>query len=221
MMRKAINENRTLQLVLLGALALVGVFLLVGSSGGGGGSSSGSSTPAATPTTPAAMGTVGSSTPTAPVAGVSIPASTPTTNASTPSVASGTGTATVPANLVPGPGLPRGLLPAYHHGKGIVLLVRRAGGIDDAMVHGSVDRLRDLSRVKVYVTRAQHIARYAWLTQGVDVSQLPALVILLPKGITHGTPKAMVSYGFRSSNSVYQAVKDALYRGPENQPYHP
>jgi hypothetical protein len=117
--------------------------------------------------------------------------------------------------------VPRGLLRAYRHGKAIVLLVRRAGGIDDALVRDSVERLRSEPWVEVFVTEARGIARYAWLTQGVDVSELPALVVLRPRGLTHGVPTASVSYGFRGAGSVSQAVEDALYRGPANRPYHP
>jgi hypothetical protein len=203
-MRKAINENRTVQLALLGVLALLGgLFLLKGKGGG--------ESTAAAPVTPAAPAPATTGTP--------APATAVTTAAP---VAGATATGTgVPANLIPGPGLPKGLLAAYHDGDAIVLLVRRAGGIDDAMVHGSVDGLRALPRVKVYVTRAQYIARYAWLTQGVNVTDLPALVVLRPRKLSKGAATASVSYGFRDSESVLQAVKDELYRGPTNRPYHP
>ena len=200
-MREAINENRTLQLVLLAVLALAGGLFLLKGKGSSGESS------AATPTAsaPVTTGTPAPSTTSAPVAGAA-----PT--------ASGSG---VPANLIPGPGLPKGLLAAYHDGDAIVLLVRRAGGIDDAMVHGSVEGLRALPGVKVYVTKAKHIARYAWLTQGVNVTDLPALVVLRPRGGKNAAATASVSYGFRDSASVLQAVEDELYKGPTNVPYHP
>jgi hypothetical protein len=205
-MRKAINENRTVQLALLGVIALLGGLFLLKAKGGGGESSA--ATPAAvTPAPPAApTGTATTATTALPVAG----SATPT--------ASG---AAVPANLIPGPGLPKGLLAAYHDGDAIVLLVRRAGGIDDAMVHDSVGSLRALPGVAVYVTKAKHIARYAWLTQGVNVTDLPALVVLRPRNLSKHAATASVSYGFRDSASVLQAVKDELYRGPTNRPYHP
>jgi hypothetical protein len=203
-MRSAINENRTVQLALLGVLALVGGFLLLRGGGGnaaetGTAGSAGSSPAAAdaTGTATATTGTAGASTGSAPVA------------------------AQVAANTVPGPGLPKGLLRAYRHGEAIVLLVRRAGGIDDALVGDFVKPLRTLPQVKVYVTKARHIARYSWLTQAVDVSELPAIVVLRPRKLSHGTPTAAVSYGFRDADSVLQAVKDALYRGPTHRPYHP
>ena len=212
-MRQAINQNRTVQLVLVGVLVLAaGLFLLKSK---GGGSSSTTPTTAASPTgttaAPAATGTTGTA------------ATDPTTGApvTDTSSVSGASAAAVPANLVPGPGLPKGLLPAYKGGDAIVLLVRRAGGIDDNLIHRSVDLLGAEPGVKVYVTKAKAIARYAWLTQGVDVTELPALVVLRPRNLTKGTPTAAVSYGFRGPHSVVQAVRDQLYRGPANLPYHP
>jgi hypothetical protein len=207
-MRQAINENRSVQLALVGVLVLAaGLFFLMKGSGSGSSTSTAATAPA-----PTATGAVS----TDPTSG------TPVTDTSaTSSGVSGASAATVPANLVPGPGLPKGLLPAYKRGDAIVLLVRRAGGIDDNLVHRSVALLRAEPGARVYVTKAKQIARYAWLTQGVDVTELPALVVLRPDKLTHGTPTAAVSYGFRGPNSVLQAVRDQLYRGPTNRPYHP
>jgi hypothetical protein len=205
-MRKAINQNRTVQLALLGVLLLAGGFMLLTVTKG-----SGSQSTTTTASTASPAGTV---------AATSEPstATAPTTDAS---AVSGGAAVSIPSNMVPGPGLPKGLLPAYDHGKAIVLFVRRAGGIDDGFVRNSVDSLRSEPQVKVYVTKAKQIARFSWLTQGVDVTELPALVVLRPKNLTDGTPTATVSYGFREAASVVQAVKDALYRGPTNRPYHP
>jgi hypothetical protein len=202
-MRQAVNENRTVQLALVAILALAGGLLLLKVTKG-----SSSPTPA-----PAAGSSSTATAPTAPSTGTSPTSST----AGAPSTS---GSTAVPVGFVPGPGLPKSLLPAYRHGDAIVLLVRRGGGIDDKLVHGSVERLNGDSRVKAYVTTAKHIARYAWLTQGVDVTELPALVVLKPRGLSGGTPTAAVSYGFRDSASVVQQVDDAFYRGP-TRPYHP
>lgn len=203
-MRNAINQNRTVQLALLAVLALAGGLFLL--KAGGGGEESTATAPtdtgtAAAPTDPAA----------AAAGAAAVPVAAPVPGAA----------ASVPTGMIPGPGLPKSLLPAYRNGKGIVLLVRRAGGIDDPLVRSSVERLRAVSNVKVYVTRAKGISRYSWLTQGVNVSELPALIVLRPKKLTGGTPTAIVSYGFRKSGSVVQAVEDALYRGPTDLPYHP
>ena len=213
-MRKAINENRTVQLALVGVLALFGgLFLLKGM---GGGDSSAATAPVA-PTDAGVAPATGAPSTTAPATDPATGAALPTSS-TTAAPTSGTG---VPANLVPGPGLPKGLVPAYKHGKAIVLLVRRAGGTDDAFVHSSVVLLHALPIAKVYVTKAKGIARYAWLTQGVNVTDLPALVVLRPRKLTGGKAVATVSYGFRDAPSVLQAVKDAVYRGPTDQPYHP
>jgi hypothetical protein len=212
-MRQAINENRTVQLALLGVLALVGAFFLLVGRGGGGS--------ADTTTTAPAPGTTAAPTqaPTeAPAPGATAPAAPVDTSGAAP--AAGNASA-VPVSLIPGPGLPKGLISAYRHGDAIVLLVRRAGGIDDALVHDSVKLVSALPDVKVYATKARHVARYAWLTQGVDVSDLPALVVLRPRKLSKGVPVATVSYGYRDGASVLQAVRDALYRGPTDRPYHP
>jgi hypothetical protein len=208
-MRQAINENRTVQLALLAVLLLGAAFFLLKPKGGG------SESTAATPPATTAPGTT-------PAPAATTPGAVPAPVTTTPAV-SGAAAATVPANLVPGKGLPKSLVPAYNNGKGIVLLVRRKGGIDDAFVHEFLKLLGQTNynnRVKTYVTTAQHIARYSWLTMGANVTELPALVVLLPKKLSDGAPTATVSYGFRFPASVVQAVKDSLYNGP-TRPYHP
>jgi hypothetical protein len=216
-MRKAINENRTVQLALVGVLALLGGLFLLKAKGGGS-----EATPVTTPVAPT-TGAPTAGAPTAATPATAAPAA-PTAVAAAPTATGATAGAaagSVPVGLIPGPGLPKGLMPAYRHGNAIALLVRRAGGVDDAFVHGSVQGLRSLSNVKVYVTKARQIARYAWLTQGVNVTDLPALVVLRPRKLSKGKAVASVSYGFRDPASVLQAVKDQLYRGPTDRPYHP
>jgi hypothetical protein len=212
-MRTAINDNRIVQLALLGVLSLAGGILLLKTTKGNESEPSSATPTVASPASSTAAGPAGS-------AATAATGATDVSSGSSPAPAVGAAPP-VPANAVPGPGLPKGLLPAYRHGKAVALLVRRAGGIDDGLVRRSVGLLGLEPRVKVYVTKAKHIARYAWLTQGVDVSVLPALVVLRPRKLTHGTPTASVSYGFRDPPSVVQAVEDALYRGPSNRPYHP
>ena len=213
-MRQAINENRTVQLVLVGLLALVGGFMLLKPKG----SESETTAPApATSGSDAAACAPQTAAPSDPAA-TGAPAAAPVTDDG--AVSGATATA-VPAEMVPGPGLPKALLAAYHRGDAIALLIRRAGGIDDALVRSSVELLHGMRNVKVFITRARKIARYSWLTQSVNVSDLPALVVLRPRRLTKGTPTASVSYGFRDSASVVQAVRDGLYRGPTHRPYHP
>ncbi len=207
-MRSKINENRSVQLALLAVLALAGGFIFLKA-----GKGSGSTTSSAATSLPPAVSVSGS--------GEAGSSSAVAADGSTSSTAAGSPAPTIPASLLPGSGLPKRVLAAYQRGDAVALLVRRAGGADDALVHHSLGRLAGVPKLSVYVTKAKGIARYAWLTQGVDVTELPALVILQPRGVTHGIPKASVSYGFRNGASVLQAAKDALYRGPTNLPYHP
>jgi len=131
-----------------------------------------------------------------------------------------TGTVT-PDALIPGPGLPAPVVKAWKGGDAIVLLVIRGGGIDDRLVRGSVQSLSGQGGVSVFVTRAKEVARYSRITQGVGVSQAPALVVIRPSRESGSVPEAQVSYGFRNSQSVVQAVDDALYNGRDNLPYSP
>ena len=75
--------------------------------------------------------------------------------------------------------------------------------------------------VSVFVTRANHAARYSRITQGVGVSQAPALVVVRPKRVSGSVPEAQVDYGFRDAQGVVQAVHDAVYSGKDNLPYSP
>jgi hypothetical protein len=46
-------------------------------------------------------------------------------------------------------------------------------------------------------------------------------VVVRPKRLSGQVPEAQVSYGFRDSQSVLQAVHDALYKGRDDIPYYP
>lgn len=225
-MRKALNDNPVAQIAVLGVLALLVAFLL----GTRVLHKSGSSSQATAPvTTSAATGTPAAPTPaggtTATVPGGSVgtpPAGTATTAPGAGASASVPGSAShLSPKLVAGPGLPKPVADAYAQGKPIVLFVFRNHGIDDAAVRASVERLRQSPGLAVFVTHAAGIARYARITEGVNVNRVPALVVVRPRRLSRGTPTASVSYGFRDFNSVEQAVRDALYDGPTNLPYYP
>jgi hypothetical protein len=117
--------------------------------------------------------------------------------------------------------LPKPVIAAWKQGNTVVLLVVRQGGIDDRLVRGSVRSLSSHPGVSVFVTRANKVARYSRITQGVGVSQAPALVVVRPKRVSGSVPEAQVSYGFRDSQGVVQAVHDAVYSGKDNLPYSP
>ena len=63
----------------------------------------------------------------------------------------------------------------------VVLLFVRDGGIDDRLVAGAIRSLGALPGVATFVVPAERIARYAAITQGVDVNRVPALVVLRPE----------------------------------------
>jgi hypothetical protein len=218
--RKALNENPVAQIAVLGVLAVVVGFLLLARVAGKSGGDSSATSPTASGA-PATSAPDGSST-----AGTTPPATSSDQSPSTPSDG-----ATVPptgsvsdaagGKFVAGPGLPASVVKAYADDKTVVLLVLRHRGIDDDQLRRNVERLRGRSNVALFVTNAGHIARYSRITQGVGVDRVPALIVLRPRHLTHGTPTASVSYGVRGPESVDQAIRNALYKGPSNLPYYP
>jgi hypothetical protein len=210
-MRTALNENKTVQLVVLGVLLLVvGLFLTTRMLGGD---------EAAPPPPDATVGGLGSTDPSlvSPTGSTDVGGTAPT-GLATSSGAVSAGGASVPVELLPKP--PAEVLLAYGRGDTIALLVVRAGGIEDARVRSSARSLEGEPGVAVFVTRAKDIARYAFITQGVNVNRVPALVIVKPRRLSDGQPQATVTYGFRSTQSVVQAVRDAAYQGGKAT-YHP
>lgn len=220
-MRKALNENPVAQIAVLGVLAVVvGFLLLTRVAGKSGGESS-----ATSPTASGAPATSADGSSTVP----STAGETATSSDEAPSASSdgatapptGSANGAVVGKFVAGPGLPASVVKAYKDDKTVVLLVLRHRGIDDDQLRRNVERLRGRSDLVLFVTNAGHIARYARITQGVSVDRVPALIVLRPRHLTHGTPTASVSYGIRGPESVDQAIRDALYKGPSNLPYYP
>lgn len=207
-MRKQINENPVVQLALIGVMVLAFGFLLATRVMGGGGSAS-APPPSTSSDDPAAGATATGS---APQAG-----STPTAGV-TPAEPAAPPTAT--AGFAAGRGLPKQVVTSYRRGETVVLLVHKARGLDDRAVRSAVEDLRERDEVALFVTRASGIARYSKITQGLAVDRVPALIVLRPRRSNEGAPQASVSYGFRSPDSILQAVRDAQYEGP-TVPYHP
>jgi hypothetical protein len=215
-MRKAINENRTVQLGLLGGLLLVvALFLIMGKKD--------EAPPPATAPVAGSSVSTGTTTP-SPTGASTATSSTAGTTAAVPATAGSTVTASPttvsPDALVPGPGLPRPVISAWNQGDAVVLLIAKGGATDDRLVRSSVEALSEPG-VAVFVADAGHVARYSRITQGVGVDRVPALVVVRPKRLSGGTPQATVSYGFRDTQSVVQAVDDALYSGKDDLPYSP
>ena len=217
-MRKAINDNPMVQIGVIGLLVVVVGFFLLTQMGKGSSTSSTSSTAASVAPDASATPSDSSATATTP------PASTPSESAPSTTPAAPAGSAAAPAaagEFVAGPGLPRPVVQAYNADKVVVLLVVRRGGIDDDAVKASVERMSGLPDAAVFMTNAGHVSRYSRIASGVDLDRVPALIVLRPQKLTHGTPTATVSYGFRGPASVAQAIADALYKGPTNVPYYP
>jgi hypothetical protein len=226
-MRKALNENPLVQIGILGVLALVVGFLLITQMGGGSSTSTSTTTPSsgATSTVPdaSAATTDSSATATTPSTATapSTGAATVTPDVSSSATSGAAAPAPTPGKFVAGPGLPSSVVNAYKADKVVVLLVVRHGGIDDDAVKASVERMHGLPDVAVFITNAGHVSRYSRIASGVNLDRVPALIVVRPAKLTHGTPTAMVSYGFRGPQSVAQAIADALYKGPTNVPYYP
>lgn len=208
-MRKALNENPAVQAGLVVILIIAFVFIFFTRIMGG------KDAPPSEVGAPAVAGSTvpGASAVTTPEPGT-VPSGGATPAADPPAAGS--------PEFVAGPGLPQEVVKAYADGKAVVLLITRAKGIDDRRIADEVDRLRSGGDVAVFTTSAQGIARYSRITNGVNVDRTPALVVLRPRRASEGgLPLATVSYGFRGSQSVQQAVRDALYQGRSDIPYYP
>jgi hypothetical protein len=208
-MRDAINNNPKVQLAVLAVLVLLAGVMVLPAMMGKKSSSSGTATTAAT--APA----------TAPPVDPTVQATQPAAGAAGVAGAAPAASTVDPEALVPGPGLPRPVIEAWRQGQTVVLLVVRPHAIDDRLVSSSVRGLSGDSNLSVFVVHANRIARYSRITQGVGVSQVPALIVVRPRRVSGSVPEAQVTYGFRDSRTVVQYVHDALYSGKDDLPYSP
>jgi hypothetical protein len=132
-----------------------------------------------------------------------------------------TGMGELPASLPDAGPLPRRFTTAYDANQTVALLVVHDGGIDDKYTTLALKAVAAVEDVAVIVVPAKQISRYASVTVGLDISQLPALIVMRPKSLSHGVPQAIVAYGYQTPQSVDQTIVDASYRGPEGRAYHP
>jgi hypothetical protein len=209
--REKLNENPMAQVGLVIVLIAVAAFMFLKP---GGGEESEEAAP--TEATVAVAGTEASGTATGATPGEAVEGAVEGAIES----ASAEASAAAVAASIPAPPMPAPVAHAYDADKTVVLLVVHDGGIDDRLVKGSVERLNGLPDVAVFVVPAKQISRYAAITLGADVQQVPALVVMRPRRLSGGVPQATVDYGFQTPASVAQAVIDANYKGPEAT-YHP
>jgi hypothetical protein len=215
-MRDAINNNPRVQAAVV-AVLLVVVAVFVLSSGGGSGEEESAGTTEATVSVAGttATGTATGATPGEAVEGA-VEAATEEAGGAPPAGAvSLFGPAATSA-----PPLPRPVLAAWKANRTLVLLFVHDGGIDDRLVRIATEGLSGFPGASIFVVPAGKISRYAAITEGVGVDQVPALVVVTPKHLKQVVPTATVSYGFQSAETVRQAVIDAGYRGPTVD-YHP
>jgi hypothetical protein len=206
------NENPVVQVVLIGLLLLVVGFLLMTRVFSAGDETSTSTEGAET--SPEAADAVAD----AEAADASAATGAAEAGAGAPPTAA---SGTIPGEFAAGPGLPGALVTAYERGDTVVLLVTRATGTDDRRMRAIVNGFRGHDGVAVFTTTAKYASDYARITEGVDLDRTPALVVISPKDVSEGpVPEASVSYAYRSSESVAQAIRDAGYKGPQ-LPYHP
>jgi hypothetical protein len=192
-MRDAINNNPIAQVGLVAALLVAGVFLFM--SMGSGGEAESEATPAVEE--PIAVE----------------PGLAPTAGASAAPVA---GAPEVPARPLP----PR-VKTAFEANRTVVLMIVKPDGVDDALTtRAATTSAAGMDGVSLFVVPVDQIADYTAVTQAVELSQVPALVVIRPKNLDKGLPTASVIYGYQSPESVRQAVVDARYRG-HVLAYHP
>jgi hypothetical protein len=197
-MREKLNNDPKTQVAFIGVLIVLVAFFFVTKSGGGEESE-------AEPVAEAPVAAEGSVEEAAPAEAAA------TSEPLAPSV---------DTTSIQAPPAPEPVRAAYKEDKTVVLLVVHDGGIDDKLVKRSVETLSGLENVVTFVVPASEIYRYAAITLGVEVSRVPALIVMRPKSLSNGTPQATVTFGFRSENSIVQAVRDAEYDGPA-EAYHP
>jgi hypothetical protein len=210
--RKAINENPVVQVVMLGALGIIVAFLFMTRVMGGDDSSGGSE--ATTATTPSPTTAGAAPVPAATPAVSAAPAPTVPATATTPGAAPAVG-------FEPGAGLPKSVVQAYDSGDVVAVLVVNRKAAEDRRLESEVNGLRGRGDTSVFVVEAKDVARYSRIAEGVNLDRVPALVVIEPKRQVEGDlPGATISYGFRGPESVGQAIDDSLYDGRE-LPYHP
>jgi hypothetical protein len=194
-MREKLNENPIAQVALVGVLLVLAAVFLLGKAGGGSEEEEEGGSAAAD----------------AAVAAVASELEAGRQPLRLPAPGSGPGAPPVP---------PRAVTDAFDAGRTLAILFVRDGGIDDHLVSGAVDRLDAIGGVATFVVPAHQLVRYVSIAQGVDLTRVPALVVIRPKRLNERYDPASVHYGFQSAQSIVQAVVDARYHGG-TLPYHP
>lgn len=206
-MREKLNESQAAQVGLVAVLVVIAIVFFLKSSGG----EEESAESEAGPT----VATVNGETATGATPGEAVEAAVAGLEEGAAASASGE----VPSS-VPAPPPPQEFTSAYESGQTVVLLVVHDGGIDDKLTSETSGAIEAIANTTLIRVPLQQLPRYASVTVGLDLNRLPALVVMRPKGLSHGVPQATVDYGFQTTETAVQAVRDASYAGPEAT-YHP
>lgn len=204
-MREKLNSDPKAQIAAIAILAVVGLLMFMKMSGGG--EEETEAAPAAA--TVAVAGTEASVTATGATPGEAVE------GAIEGALESATAEASALPTAIPPPPLPAPVAAAYKDNKTVVLLVVHDGGIDDRLVKGLARGLEGFPDIALFVVPAKQVSRYAAITLGTEVEQVPALVVMRPRRLSGGEPEASVDYGFQTPQSMVQAIVDARYKGPE------
>src|ERR1044072_3341673 len=159
-MREQLNSNPMVQAAVIGFLILGSAIFLMTSMGGGGEEAESGTAPTESPATAEA-----------PVEGAAVEG------------VEGVGAApTVPpgALAATAPPPPQDVTAAFEANRTVVPLFVRNSGIDDRLVKGALAGLAPFPDVATFVVPAERIARYSAITEGVEVSRVPALVVISP-----------------------------------------
>lgn len=204
-----LDENPQLKMLVLGGLGLLCVailYLRVLAPGGE------EAVPPATPPGAAAPGAVtpapGASPDAAPEAGELTP------DAPAPgATADGAGKAAPiqRGDIEAGDGLPKRVVKLLEDGKGIVLVITQRDGVLDPEIRKAARGLeRDRKDVELISVPLEEISDYARITRGIEVSRVPAVVVVAP-GQPLSDLRAVIRQGYVDHESIVQAVDDAEY----------
>ncbi len=194
-MREKLNDNPMAQIALVGVLLVLAAVFLLGKMGGGSEEEEEGGSAAAD----------------AAVAAVASELEVGQQPLRLPAPGSGPGAPPAP---------PRAVVDAVDDGQVVAILFVRDGGIDDQLVTEAVAKLDRIGDVSTFVVPTRQLVRYVSIAQGVDLSRVPALVVVRPESLSRQYNPASVYYGFQTAQSVVQAVVDARYHGG-TLPYHP
>lgn len=140
------------------------------------------------------------------------PDAAPSAESPAPAPEAATGT------IEPSRGLPSAVVEAQTQGRTVVIFIHQASGIDDIVTRRALRSLQGQEGVALFSAPVAKIAAFRRITEALDLSRTPALIVLRP-GSLEAPLAAAIRYGPMDETVVAQAVRDARYRGPEVPSY--